>query len=409
MKHNCILKHFEVKNSGKFSFNIYNRASDVPVTQWENTIEADKVFFNLNYLNALENSNPVALHFRYVIFFENQQPIACFSFQLLNVASKDLGNILNLDKYGWLAGKVTNAIDKMVFKRSGNQANYIICCGSFFVSGEYGITFRDKNKKSIICQSIPQVIEAIKSDVENSGNDICAVIVKDFFDASSIENVLIGEGFSSLPMDPEMIFHVNKNWNSFEDYLNSLSAKYRLRSNNSLKKLEKVIIRFLSQAEIEKFKNEMYELYLQVQQNASVRLVKAGPDYFANLQKMLPGNFYVKAFFLDNKMIAFMSGIHFNGSHEAHLIGMEYSMNKSLLIYQNILYSFIKDAIELKSAQLFFGRTALEIKTTVGAKAYPLHTYFRMNNSLLNGMIKPLVKRSKQEEWTPRDPYKKEA
>ncbi|MBK7853745.1 MAG: hypothetical protein IPJ79_01465 [Bacteroidetes bacterium] len=63
----------------------------------------------------------------------------------------------------------------------------------------------------------------------------------------------------------------------------------------------------------------------------------------------------------------------------------------------------------MKSSRLFFGRTALEIKTTVGAKPYPLYTYFRLNNSLLNSMIKPLISRSKTEEWTPRDPFKKES
>ncbi|MBK7853746.1 MAG: hypothetical protein IPJ79_01470 [Bacteroidetes bacterium] len=112
------------------------------------------------------------------------------------------------------------------------------------------------------------------------------MIVKDFFDASSIDNILMDEGYSSLPMDPEMIFHVHKGWNNFDDYLGALAAKYRLRANNSLKRLESVKVKFLTLKEIEKHGDEILALYKQVQENASVRLVRANIDYFINLKKI---------------------------------------------------------------------------------------------------------------------------
>lgn len=407
MKHNCILKKISGQQPKQLNYIVYSTVSEIPASDWTNASEIDKVFFNLSYLKSLEDSKPVALSFRYVVLYESNLPIACFCFQLLNVASAELGSILNLEKYGWLAGKVTSAIDKVIFKRNNGKANYILCCGSFFVSGEYGISFRDKNKAQTVYQSLTQIINSVKNDIETKDDDVCALIVKDFFDASAIDNILIDEGYSSLPMDPEMIFHVHKSWNNFEDYLGVLAAKYRLRANNSIKKLEPLKIKFLSLKEIEKYGEEILSLYKQVQENASVRLVRANKDYFINLKKNLEDNFYIKAFFLDDKLIAFKSGIHYHSNHEAHLIGMEYSMNKSLLVYQNLLYSFIKDAIEMKSTRLFFGRTALEIKTTVGAKPYPLYAFFRLNNSILNRMIKPLISRSKSDEWTPRDPFKK--
>lgn len=409
LKHNCILKRYSGNQPSKLNFTVYDSVIDIPANEWSITAETDKVFFNLNYLKSLEDSKPVALNFNYAILHEGNLPIACFCFQLLNVASNELGSILNLEKYGWLAGKVTSAIDKVVFKRKNGHANYILCCGSFFVSGEYGISFRDRNKSQLVYQALIQIIDKVKERKEKNGDDVCALIVKDFFDASSIDNILMDEGYSSLPMDPEMIFHVHKGWNNFDDYLGALAAKYRLRANNSLKRLESVKVKFLTLKEIEKHGDEILALYKQVQENASVRLVRANIDYFINLKKNLEDNFYIKAFFLDDKLIAFKSGIYYHSNHEAHLIGMDYALNKPLLIYQNLLYSFITDAIAMKSSRLFFGRTALEIKTTVGAKPYPLYTYFRLNNSLLNSMIKPLISRSKTEEWTPRDPFKKES
>lgn len=51
----------------------------------------------------------------------------------------------------------------------------------------------------------------------------------------------------------------------------------------------------------------------------------------------------------------------------AHLVGIEYSKNKSLCLYQRILYDYIDEAIKAGCNVLNLGRDALEIKSTVGA------------------------------------------
>lgn len=105
--------------------------------------------------------------------------------------------------------------------------------------------------------------------------------------------------------------------------------------------------------------------------------------------------------------MAFTSGFHVSGGHhEAHFIGIDYSLNTSLQLYQNILYSYIDDAIQMKSKHLYFGRTAMEIKTTVGAKAFPLHSYFRLENKVMNKMAKTILKHIPEQSWIPRNPFK---
>lgn len=232
-------------------------------------------------------------------------------------------------------------------------------------------------------------------------------MIKDFFDNAPVDLVLSHQNFFELPMDPEMIFYVRDEWKSFQDYLASLSAKYRLKANNSLSKTAHLEKRFLSLKEIKEYGTQIMHLYDNVQKRAAIQLIKISDSYFINLKKEMPEHFYLKAFFEEDKLVAFTSGFHVaGGHHEAHFIGIDYSLNTSLQLYQNILYSYIDDAIQMKSKHLYFGRTAMEIKTTVGAKSYPLHCYFRLENKVMNKMAKTILKHIPEQNWIPRNPFK---
>ena len=58
-----------------------------------------------------------------------------------------------------------------------------------------------------------------------------------------------------------------------------------------------------------------------------------------------------------------------NETHfDAHFIGIDYSKNKEFAIYPRILNDYVRLGIETKSNQINLGRTASEIKSTLGAK-----------------------------------------
>ena len=71
-----------------------------------------------------------------------------------------------------------------------------------------------------------------------------------------------------------------------------------------------------------------------------------------------------------------------------------------------MLYDYVKEAIENSSKKLLLGRTASEIKSTVGAEALELTCYIRHRNPLSNRIIKPFVDFLKPSEWIPRNPFK---
>lgn len=118
--------------------------------------------------------------------------------------------------------------------------------------------------------------------------------------------------------------------------------------------------------------------------------------------------FYIDAWFLDGKMVSFASGFYLPTEIEAHYIGFDYAINKEYELYQNILYSYVEEAIATKKASINLGRTASEIKTTVGAKAHELICYIKPQNTVSKLILKPFMQFLQPTEWIPRNPFKEE-
>ena len=203
-----------------------------------------------------------------------------------------------------------------------------------------------------------------------------------------------------------MILDLNPEWKNFEDYLAALGSKYRVRANGVRKSLDGLIVRKLDLAAIESNKTELQELFSAVSDRAPIRIVKPQMDYLISLKRHLKEDMSLTAFYLDGRILAFRTALVGDHQLEAHYIGMDYGLNKNLCLYQNILYGLIEDGIRSKVSRVMFGRTALEIKSTVGARPYKLACYIRFRNRTLNTVFKVLSVGLGPKEWIPRSPFK---
>ena len=61
-----------------------------------------------------------------------------------------------------------------------------------------------------------------------------------------------------------------------------------------------------------------------------------------------------------------------------------------------------------KKSKINLGRTASEIKTTVGAKAHELLCYIKPQNAVSKLILKPFMQFLQPTEWIPRNPFKEE-
>lgn len=390
-----------------FSITMVSSVTDLEREKWDAFLRKENLFLQTDYLEAMELSEPAGMLFRYVILFHRKKPVGCFYFQVVDIASRELGSVINLKQFGGMLGKLDNHLNKFLFGCEKGKANFLVTCGNNFISGPYGLASGNKNNQEQMMSCFPYIIDAVKKSLE--GERVVGYIVKDFYEPDpGVNATLSAEGFYRLKMDPNMIFFVDGDWKTFEDYLEALSAKYRLRANNAIKKIKEVKIEELSLSRITVELKGIEKLYNEVQNKAPLRLARVNSGYFIQLKKKFKSNFIVLGFYLDDKLIAFTSGFHFDDHYEAHFIGLDYHYNQSHALYQNILYRFITDAIQAKAKFLYFGRTAMEIKSTVGARGKELSSYMMLSNRLVNRIVKPFVQKTSSGEWIQRNPFKKE-
>ena len=138
---------------------------------------------------------------------------------------------------------------------------------------------------------------------------------------------------------------------------------------------------------------DLQVLYQNTIKNANFNAQVLNLNTYVYLKSTFNNDFIVKGYFLKNKLVGFLSALKNTSNLDAHFIGLDYSLNKDYAIYPRILNDYIRLGIEKRVSQINLGRTASEIKTTIGAKPYELVCYIKHKNQLINLLIKPFLKR----------------
>ena len=94
---------------------------------------------------------------------------------------------------------------------------------------------------------------------------------------------------------------------------------------------------------------------------------------------------------------------------DAHFLGYDPVYLQENQLYLNMLYDLVREGIDKKVAQIDMSRTAVEIKSTVGAIPYDMFLYLKHTNAMLNktvdfvlGLVKP------EEQYVIRSPFRDE-
>jgi predicted N-acyltransferase len=220
------------------------------------------------------------------------------------------------------------------------------------------------------------------------------------------KNKLLDKGYRIFEVEPDLIFDIDLNWKSFDDYLGNIVSKYRVRTKKVLEKSQQLEIKDFSAQELKENEQAIYALYKNVVHSASFKLAEIGSNYFFDFKQAYSDIFFVRGFYLDKNLVGVISFFAESDALRINFVGLNYDYNKVHAIYQRILYDCIEQGILLKKESIHFGRTASEIKTSVGA--YPVKTFalLKHNNKIPNLAIKPLTTYLKPEPFEIRNPFK---
>lgn len=395
------------KKDSEYSFNIFNSVANINLEHWNNVATYGSPFLKTPYLSVLEKEHPKNMRFHYALIYDAEKPIAISYFQVIDFASDGFEGFINQEKTE-VSCAITTYLKKHLtnhFIRSASKTNMrILICGNAFVSGEHGFAYCPGINKIEIFDALADIIYEI-GEVEKLNGKIAAILVKDFYIANKkISDELKEFKYHDFLGEPNMILDIN--WKTFDEYLNAMSKKYRNRAKGIIKKGAELNSKNFSPSDIKNNAIIIQQLYNNVVNKASFRMASLSANYFAEMKKVMNDEFNFIAYFNKDELIGFRTSFIHKDSIEAHFIGLNYIVNKEFELYQNMLYDFVNEAIDNDFNKLILGRTASEIKSTIGAQAYELICYIRHRNPFSNQLIKPFVDSIKTIEWVARNPFK---
>lgn len=390
-----------------YSFTCFEEISSVPEAEWTKAIQDKNVFLSYSYLSVLHKEKTEHFRFRYVIVYNRKDPIGVVYFQINDFSASLFGELIE-KQISELKSRRASVFQKYIEQNENETIMRLVTCGNNFISGEHGF-YLDVNSKKTTFKLVEGVIDCV-SRAEKLRGKISAILVKDFYaEGFGNKDCWYCNKFIHFNVEPNMIIDLPPGLSDITDYLTHFSKKYRNRAKHILKASSTLTKKRLSIEEVFFYKDTMHALYTQVFNQAKFKLVHLSSNYFEDVMKSNANSFYVDAWFLEDKMTSFACGFCLENEVEAHYIGFDYANNKEYELYQTILYSYIEQAILVHKTKINLGRTASEIKTTVGAKAHELLCYIKPQNTVSKLIMKPFMQFLQPTEWIPRNPFKEEA
>ncbi len=360
-------------------------------------VAIENEFLQTNYLRVLEESAPTNMHCFYIGIFENKN--------LIGVALAQYLNLNKLESFGERDKCFKTAIRNFIFK---NFASHVLFMGNNMITGQNGYAFNKKMDFETISKIILECAHEITNYFKKQRITIHIVTFKDFYQDCAVEFKKYSfKPFYKFSTQPNMIMELQNDWKSNEDYIGALTKKYRDQYKRAHKKFEGIECRELHLEEIEKLEDRIYDLYHHVAKNAPFNTFFLAKNHFTTFKKQLKEQFVMVGYFLDDKLVGFHS-LLLNGSVlETYFLGYDEHVQKENMLYLNMLYNMTFYAIQNQFKKIIFGRTALEIKSSIGAKPITMYGFMYHKNKWINKYIDKIFKNLEPEMvWQQRHPFK---
>lgn len=378
----------------QYSATVFDTIDSISSDDFASLNDTSNIYFSQGFLKAFEVSNP-NISFKYIVIYDNSKVVGLANIQIISLGiDVILKNI-----------KISKSVKKVFRFFMCNYPLKIMFCGNMFLSGEHGIILnQDIHKKSAFL-IISRTIKELSSLKEN--RPLHAIFIKDFYQESlHITDHLLDYNYMKMPVEPNMIFKLNRNWKTFEDYTDALKSKYRVKVNKADKTSSHLTAKLFNENDFKVYKDELQQLYENTIANANFNAQVLNLNTYIKLRALYKDDFIVKAYFLEDKLIGFLSALVNNNHLDAHFIGLDYELNKTHAIYPRILNDYVRLGIENKVSQINFGRTASEIKSTIGATPENLVCYTRHRRNFINKLLKPFISQVQIKDFKQHEPFK---
>ena len=208
--------------------------------------------------------------------------------------------------------------------------------------------------------------------------------------------------------EPDMTLTLSPNWDTIHDYLNDIKSKYKKRYRSIYKKSSTIHTIEINLENFSTYRSNINSLY----QNVFSRSSFSGPPFNTSIFESFfnDKNLDFKMIGyqdLNNQLLSFSSYFIVDNTLYSYYIGLDYDMNSTYQLYNRMLYDMLEIGIRNRVKKVIYGRTAAELKSTIGATPTPSTSAIYISNRILNVLFKPFVARLTLKTWIQRDPFKR--
>jgi hypothetical protein len=376
-----------------FGFALADRVDYLDEARWDGLTARDSIFLSRKYLRALEDAGPDNMQQRYALIFRGPQPVAAVAAQLVTISLARVGK----------ARKPHRAVAPL--ERLDER---MLVCGNLLSWGMHGACLAPGEDPQTLWPAIAEALYRLRRADKLSG-DTDLVMVKDFSDEhAEAASVLRRFSYREVETDPNMVLQISPNWRSYDEYLASLTSKYRKNFKQIDKEVETAgcTVELLTADAIERHAAELHSLYLQTHVKAKFRPVTLSPAFLPALARQLGDQFRCRVVRRDGQLLGFVTSLRDGQTAVAYNIGFDRAAALEIPIYLRLLQSVVGDAIDFGGRELSLGRTALEPKARLGAKPAPMRAMVRHRIPMLNLIVRGLLHTISHDEPPERNPFK---
>jgi hypothetical protein len=302
---------------------------------WDKVTSHDSLFLSRRYLRVLEVAGPENLRPCYALIFREKEPVAAIAAQSVKVS------VARLRK------NAASGNGKSHVARLDRHEEKMLVCGNLLSWGMHGIAFANEENQESLWPAIAEAIYRLRR-VDKLLGDTTFVMVKDIPDGFATHAKALSRfSYRELETEPNMVLSISPEWKSYDDYLASLTSRYRKQA----KQIEKEVstagctVEEITTDEIARNAEELHALYLQTHKNARLRLVTLPVAFLPTLAAELGEDMRFTVLRRDKQLLGFVTSVRDGETAVGYYIGFDRKANADVPIYFRLLQSVVGHAI----------------------------------------------------------------
>ena len=397
----CLVKTSQISG---YQIEIFDRIEEVE-ERWSVVSSSHDIFYGVDFLRCIEEYPPSGITPYYGLVSRQNEAVGIIYMQHVYVQLAK-----HLRKPGGHHTGFVGQIVSTVKHEVVNAVNFhTIVCGNLMLTGRYGYYFKQPIPIDVQAELVSSALTSLQEVLKAKGIPAGMILIKDFFEQDIPVQGEKPMGFTKFSVQPKMILPIKDSWKDFNDYLEDVKSKYRIRARKAFSLASGIEKRTLEAEEIAANRAQINRLYRYVSDQAAFNAFTLHEAYFERLKEALGNQMTFTSYWQEGKMVAFFTSIRNFDVLDAHFLGYEPQANSNLHLYLNMLYDLIREGISMRARMVDLSRTAIEIKSTVGAVPHPMYLFLKHHSPVLNHLVKQVIGFVKpNEDFIIRNPFRDE-